>query len=156
IRSRPDRSQFVGSGKTGTVRRAAAVMPVEGPALRQRGGGDMETAAADRLVEADETPQLIGLTTPGVERGHPRPARPPALAAASFTGLTCLGLATAVIAPRFDRRLDPRADIAVASSPRTAGTAPKMEPVPVVATAVMASRSGPRQFVHVSGAALGP
>jgi hypothetical protein len=122
----------------------------------------METAAVDRLpetteaTETTEAAELIELTPFDVVPVRPRRARLAALAIASFTGLTCLGLAATAIGPRFDRRLDPRADIAVVPKPGSADPARSTAGAAVVATAVTTSTTDGRLgMVHVSGAALG-
>ncbi len=122
----------------------------------------MGTAATDRLPETTEVtdttepPELIELTPFDVVPVRPRRARLAALAIATFTGLTCLGLAATAIGPRFDRRLDPRADIAVVPKPGGADLARPTAGAAVVAPAVTTSMTeGRLGMVHVSGAALG-
>ena len=109
--------------------------------------------------------ELIELSPPEIARVHPRRARLAAIAIGAFTGLTCLGLASSVVAPRMlDRRFDPRADIAVASArpAESPGRADAEDDGPaVVATAAIVPTAevlggtsiGAARIVHVSGAA---
>jgi hypothetical protein len=110
--------------------------------------------------------ELIELSPPEIARVRPRRARLAAIAIGAFTGLTCLGLASSIVAPGIlDRRFDPRADIAVASARPAESPDPedRMHEVgpPVVATAAVsptarvsgATSVGAAGIVHVSGAA---
>jgi hypothetical protein len=127
----------------------------------------MDIGAEARPGERPGLVELIELSPPDVVRVNPRRARLAAIAIGVFTGLTCLGLATSMVAPRIlDRRFDPRADIAVASArPAESATlvarAAGADGPAVVATAAISPMAGVRGatsagaagIVHVSGAA---
>jgi len=112
-----------------------------------------------------EPVELIELSPPEIVRVRPRRARLAAIAIGAFTGLTCLGLASSMVAPRiFDRRFDPRADIAVASTRPAESPGPAVaddDGPAIVATAAIVPTAGvpggtsiaAARIVHVSGAA---
>jgi hypothetical protein len=127
----------------------------------------MDIGAEARPGERRASVELIELSPPDVVRVHPRRARLAAIAIGAFAGLTCLGLATSVVAPRIlDRRFDPRADLEVASarpaeSPAAFARAAAADGPAVVATAAISPTAGATGgtsveaagIVHVSGAA---
>ena len=108
IAEAPDRSQFAGERETGTMRRQAVSGGVEGDALRRPGGCVMDDDGAAGHGEEQDRVELIELSLPEIVRVRPRRARLAAIAIGAFTGLTCLGLASSMVAPRIlDRRFDP-------------------------------------------------
>ena len=121
----------------------------------------MDTTAETNPGDGMQSVELIDLGPPDVVRVHSRRTRVTTVAIAAFTGLTCLGLASAVVAPgTLDRRFDPRADIAIASPQASVGRGLNVAPEandtpPVVVTSASASSSGrAAPVIHVSGAAF--